>query len=102
MAVRRKYHPGEVVAEGIYWKSKTGEFIAIAEGGTLPTEEGAAYYRAPPALVLLGGPLLGLAYVLTLPFAVLLTLAHIGLRSGIRAVASIRSGEAEGKAGSRR
>jgi len=100
--MRRKYYPGEAVAEGIYWKNKTWEFVAIADGATLPTEEGAAHYRVPRVLVLLVGPLLGLVYVLTLPFAALLMAAYLGVRTAVRAVASMRWGGAEGGPGSRR
>ncbi len=100
--MRRKYYPGEAVVEGIYWKNKAWEFIAITEGGALPTEEGVAYYWVPRVLVLLAGPLLGLVYVLALPFAGLLFLAYLGLRSAIRGLASIWWRDAERGTGSRR
>lgn len=100
--MRRKYYPGEAVVEGIYWNTNTWEFIENPEGGLLPKEDGVAYYRVPRAVVLLVGPLLGLVYVLFLPFAALPLAAYAGLRAAARAVTSIRSGRAEGKAGNGR
>ena len=100
--MRRKYYPGEVVAEGIYWKNKTWEFVAVPDGETLPPGEGEAYHRVSRVLVLLIGPLLGLLYVLVVPFVGLLFAAYLGLRNAVRAVAPIGSRGVEEEARKRR
>ncbi|MDP2948243.1 MAG: hypothetical protein Q8P22_01730 [Chloroflexota bacterium] len=69
--MRRKYYPGEAVPAGTYWNSKSLEMATISEDDeNLPAGEGVTYYRAPLPLVLLLGPLVGLAFVIFLPFAV--------------------------------
>lgn len=67
----KKYEPGAFVSGGTYWKTKAWELVQVPEGGDcLPAGEGVSYYRAPVLLVLLLGPLAGLAFILFLPLAV--------------------------------
>jgi hypothetical protein len=67
----RKYKGGQFVPGGTYWNSKDWEFVPIAkEGDYLPADEGIAHYRVPLPLVFVLGPLMGLAFILTLPLLV--------------------------------
>ena len=98
----QKREGGQWVQGGNFLARATWEFIAIPENGTLPTEEGIAYYWVPRVLALLIGPLLGLLYVLVLPFVGLLFAAYLGLRNAVRAVAPIGSRGVEEEARKRR
>jgi len=59
---------GEMAGKGNYWNFSTGERIHIEDKGVLPGDRSQAYYSARPAVVLLAGPVLGLAYAAFLPF----------------------------------
>ncbi len=62
------YHGGQIVKEGFYLKRATWEFEFVArEGSTLPGNEETRYRRMPLPTVVVGGPLMGLAYVISLP-----------------------------------
>jgi len=67
---------GETVGAGNYWNFKTGERVRIEGTGVLPGDASQTYYKASPAVILVAGPILGLAYAVFLPFigiAMLLT-----------------------------
>ncbi len=84
--MRRRFYSGEAVPAGTYWSGRTWEMIVISgDDGNLPAGEGVTYYRAPLASVLLLGPLIGLAFVIFLPFAVPLVLIHAAVTRAIRA-----------------
>ena len=59
---------GERVGKGNYWNLSTGERVHIEETGILPGDASKTYYRFHPAVVLVAGPALGLAYAIFLPF----------------------------------
>ncbi len=62
------YHGGQIVKEGFYLKHSTWEFEFVAgEGSILPGNEETRYRRVPLPAVVVGGPLMGLAYVISLP-----------------------------------
>lgn len=64
----KTYVGGEQVVGGFYWNTRTWEFIPVAKPtGALPGGTDARYFRAPAALVLVLGPLMGLGYFLFLP-----------------------------------
>jgi len=70
-----KYTGGQVVKRGIYWSSSSGEFVAVPrDGGRLEGGADDRYFRSPQPLVLVLGPLMGLAYALFLPISGLLVL----------------------------
>lgn len=80
----RKYSAGQLVPSGMYWNKKTWELMQISEGGDyLPAGEGVAYYRVPLLLVLVVGPLGGLAFILFLPLAV----PFVALHAAVKAIA---------------
>ncbi len=69
-----RYAGGESVPGGIYWSSG-GEFVYVpAGGGRLAGGLESRYVRTPLPLVLIVGPLMGLAFVIVLPLAGLLVL----------------------------
>ena len=66
---------GEAVRGGVYWSMKAGEFIAIpAEGGKLEGGSEHRYIKAPLPVVLIVGPILGLAFAMFLPLSGVLVL----------------------------
>ena len=58
---------GEKVRKGNYWNFSTGERIHLEKGGILPGDASVTYLKFHPAMFLIVGPLLGLAYVIFLP-----------------------------------
>ena len=63
----RSYCGGEVVSRGTYWKTYSGDWVAVGEeGGVLPVARG-KYVRASPGLKFLVGPILGCLYWIVLP-----------------------------------
>ncbi len=63
-----KYYGGHKVGGGTYWSFASGRLVDIKQEGLLPGQEDTRYYRIPTMAVLLLGPVVGLLYVLTLPF----------------------------------
>jgi len=67
---------GETVGTGTYWNFSTGERVNIEGRGVLPGDASQSYYKFRPVVILVAGPILGLAYAVFLPFigvAMLLT-----------------------------
>lgn len=59
---------GELVKSGIYWNTRTWEFVPVAKpAGALPGGMANRFLRAPMPMVVVAGPLMGLAYFLFLP-----------------------------------
>ena len=66
---------GEVVKGGIYWSMNAGELVSVPnEGGRLAGNPQSRYLRAPLPVVLVVGPIMGLAFALFLPLSGLLVL----------------------------
>jgi hypothetical protein len=60
---------GSHVERGGYWSFTNGSYARIPEGGgTLPGGDKVKYIRAPLPLIFLGAPILGLTFVIFLPF----------------------------------
>ena len=59
---------GEAVGTGTYWNFSSGERVNIEGSGVLPGDASQSYYKFRPAVILLAGPILGLAYAVFLPF----------------------------------
>lgn len=78
----RKYGGGQFAPDGIYLKKRAWDFTQIPEGGDrLPDEEDVTYYRVPLPVVMVLGPVAGLAFILFLPLAVPVFAAYLALRS---------------------
>jgi hypothetical protein len=74
-----KYKGGQKVGKGTYWNFSNGARVDISDEEILPGDSGATYTRFPPGIVLLAGPMIGLFYVIALPFMALGTvLALVG------------------------
>lgn|GEM_PF-1870814 len=70
-----KLKGGEVVKGGVYWSMTEGEFISVpGVGGTLAGSSRDNYIKAPLPLVLVLGPVMGLAFAIFLPLSGLLVL----------------------------
>ena len=63
-----RYRGGQRVGKGTYWNVGDGNRIDIADEGVLPGDSNSKFTRFPPGVVLLAGPVIGLAYVIALPF----------------------------------
>ena len=74
-----QYKGGQKVGKGTYWNLSNGTRVDISGEGILPGNGRASYTRFPPGIVLLAGPVIGLIYVIALPFiAVGTVLALVG------------------------
>ncbi len=70
-----KHAGGEAVKGGIYWSMGAGEFISVPkEGGRLAGGRQDSYLKAPLPVVLVVGPIMGLAFAIFLPLSGLLVL----------------------------
>lgn len=84
---------GQTVAAGTYWNLMNGERVDLAEPGVLHGAGDTRYIKAPGAVMLLAGPLLGLLFAVFLPF--------IGIAMSIKVAASkVVDGIASAAAGS--
>lgn len=86
-----RYHGKQVVKGGFYWNPKKWE-VAVIEGenGVLPGKPEARFVRVPALPVILLGPVMGLVYVIFLPFigfAMVLGLAFAKLLPVLRKLA---------------
>ena len=74
-----KHGGGELVGKGTYLGIRSGEFISVQERELLPGTSGVTYYRVPLLLLLVVGPLLGLAFVIFLPAAAPVALVYVAV-----------------------
>ena len=71
------YHGGQIVKGGFYLKRATWELESVAKGGgNLPGKEETRYSRVPLPAVMAAGPLMGLAYVISLPIVFCLAFGY--------------------------
>ena len=71
------YHGGQTVKGGFYLKRSTWELESVARGGgNLPGNEETRYSRVPLPAVMAAGPLMGLAYVISLPIVFCLAFGY--------------------------
>jgi hypothetical protein len=84
----KRYTGNQVVKKGIYLSLKRRDFVTIeSEGDLLPGTSDERYVKIPPVAMIVLGPIMGLMYVIFLPFIsfamVLGLMAHkafLGLR----------------------
>jgi hypothetical protein len=82
---------GQKAAAGTYWNMMNGERVDLEQAGTLPGDAGTMYIKAPSAVMLAAGPVLGLIFAVFLPFigiAMSVALAGRKLGEGIANVAA--------------
>jgi hypothetical protein len=69
-----------------------GERVDLEQAGTLPGDAGTMYIKAPSAVMLAAGPVLGLIFAVFLPFiGIAMSVAHVGRKLG-EGVASAAAG----------
>jgi hypothetical protein len=61
------YKSGNKVGKGTYWDLASGQRVDV-ENETVLIGESATYLRIPAGMMLVAGPLIGLFYVISLPF----------------------------------
>ncbi len=96
----KKYFGGQEVKQGVYLDTKKWELVQVYEQPVLPGGADATYMKPPTALVILGGPVAGLIFVMFLPFAgiagalsILAYRAGMALRTaGVKAVLLVAPG----------
>ena len=64
----RHYRGSETVEPGLFFNPRHLSFTSIDDEGPLPGSTDEVYRRVPMLALLVAGPLLGLAYVIFLPF----------------------------------
>lgn len=70
------YYGGKWVKAGTYWKLSNGECVTVpGEGGVLPGGKEMRYLRKP--LVAVAGPLMGLLFLIFLPFIGIVVVASL-------------------------
>lgn len=84
-----RFKGGHKVGKGTYWNIADGSRVDITDEGTLPGDNHATYTRFPPGVVLLAGPVIGLVYVIAMPFIALGTIATLAGRKIIGSVATL-------------
>ena len=81
------YKGGHKVEQGTYWDTSTGERVEVEGQLVLPGNDHTIYIKAKSGLVLIAGPILGLAFALFLPFiGIVMTMGQIGRKVADSAV----------------
>lgn len=81
-----KYKGSERVGKGTYWNLLSGRRTDVSDKGILPGDKKSTFIRVPSGLMLIVGPILGLLYVIFLPFvaiAIMVTLLVKKMAEGI-------------------
>jgi hypothetical protein len=84
-----KFKGGQKAGKGTYWNVTDGNRVDIADEGILPGGSDVSYTRFPPGVVLLAGPLIGLFYVIAMPFMAVGTIAALAFRKIVASLASL-------------
>jgi hypothetical protein len=74
------YKGGNRVGKGTYWDLSKGQRIDVAEEAILSGDSSSTYYRIPAGVLLLAGPVVGLLYVILLPFIGITTIVMLALQ----------------------
>lgn len=69
------HRAGQTVAKGTYWELGSGRRVDLSGAGMLPGDVTSRYFRAPAIAMVLLGPLVGLFYVIALPFIAIAVVA---------------------------
>jgi hypothetical protein len=83
---------GHTVQAGTYWNMGNGERVDMEQEGVLPGSGQDMYIKAPAAMAIAAGPVLGLVFAVFLPFiGIAMTLGLIG-RKIVEAVTEAAAG----------
>ena len=83
------YKGGHRAGRGTYWDLRNGRRIDVADEALLPGDASATYFKIPSGLMLLSGPIIGLAYVIFLPFIGIAVVAGVAGRKLFEATANL-------------
>ena len=83
---------GHKVQAGTYWNMANGERVDLDQEGVLPGNAREMYIKAPAAMAIAAGPVIGLIFAVFLPFiGIVMTLGMVGRKLG-EAVADAAAG----------
>ncbi len=74
------YKGGNRVESGTYWDLSSGQRIDVADEAVLTGDNSATYLKVSAGVMLLAGPVIGLLYVVLLPFIGIATVAAVAAR----------------------
>ncbi len=83
------YKGGSKVGAGTYWDLSSGERIDVSGEAFLSGDRSTTYYRIPSGAMLVVGPMIGLVYVLLLPFIGIGTVAILAVRKVVGGALSL-------------
>jgi len=75
-----KHKGGGKAGRGTYWDLRNGTRVDLDESGVLPGGPDISYWKVSPALMLLAAPVVGLVYVIVLPFVAIGTVLALGAK----------------------
>ncbi len=81
-----KYKAGHKVGKGTYWDLAKGTRIDVEQEAILSGGAAATYFRIPAGVMLLAGPIIGLLYVISLPFVGIATVATLAAGKVVNAL----------------
>ena len=73
------YKAGTKVGKGTYWDLANGQRIDVGQEAILSGAESSTYFRIPTGVMLIAGPVIGLFYVISLPFIGIATVASLAV-----------------------
>lgn len=84
-----KYKGGHKVEKGTYWNFSDGTRVDIAHEGVLPGDKKTTYRRISPGIAILGAPVVGLIYVIALPFMAIGTITALAAKKALGSLAAL-------------
>jgi hypothetical protein len=84
-----RYKAGNKVGKGTYWDLANGQRIDIEQESILNGEASASYYRIPTGVMLIAGPVIGLFYVISLPFIAIATVTTLAAGKVVNGLLSL-------------
>jgi len=89
MKTKLGYKSGTTVGKGTYWDLANGQRIDVEQEAILSGAESATYFRIPTGVMLIAGPVIGLFYVIALPFIGIATLASLAVGKIVNGLLSL-------------
>jgi hypothetical protein len=77
------------VGKGTYWDLSKGQRIDVEQETVLRGDASSTYYRIPASIMLLAGPVIGLFYVISLPFIGIATIVSLATGRVVSGVLSL-------------
>ena len=77
----KRYKAGNRVGKGTYWDLASGKRIDVEQEAILSGGASSTYLRMPTSVMLIAGPIIGLLYVICLPFIGIATIATLATRA---------------------